>query len=567
MSPHTANTSAKTTQRKRAWKPKTNTGCITCRIRRVKCDELKPNCDRCTSTGRKCDGYTRSSSSQSASLASTQIGALAKHSSLPMRTPGYPLESAEEAESLHFFQKYAVLDLCGFFNSSFWKCDILRAAQMQPAIRYGITALGAMHRRYISGDSSNLPDDTSDKRLRFALQQSNRAIQEIMKESAKRSKADLIAVMTCCILFNSLACLQGHQQDALNHLRSGIKLLKEMDDDKENSSDVPDTRPISLDSIRTILITMDTQARSIMSEPDILGWEPQPKRSDYIANRIASTTTFSSSVDAQLYIEATFNDLLTFLQDIIVRPLHEMGDVEGTSRRLQHQSIAGKKMLDELLFRSAPRIDIESDQTFIALRLIQALINILSASLEKTSLKPDGISEKLPSQYINEKDLVDEERNSATIMALATKLMQHPDLVGKPQSETQSTRRPVFTSNFGVIIALWLVATRAPDYDVRRKAITMMLSHPRREGLWDGPLAGKIALEAMKMEEEGTREGLGLLPTDSQFAITHASQVPVLLWMRNIGITYTGVRKATVEYRNVGNIVRNERGCVKYLAW
>jgi hypothetical protein len=27
------------------------------RIRRVKCDETKPECERCTSTGRKCDGY------------------------------------------------------------------------------------------------------------------------------------------------------------------------------------------------------------------------------------------------------------------------------------------------------------------------------------------------------------------------------------------------------------------------------------------------------------------------------------------------------------------------------
>lgn len=33
------------------------------RIRRVKCDETKPECRRCTTTGRKCDGYTSLSSS------------------------------------------------------------------------------------------------------------------------------------------------------------------------------------------------------------------------------------------------------------------------------------------------------------------------------------------------------------------------------------------------------------------------------------------------------------------------------------------------------------------------
>ncbi|KAL2807765.1 hypothetical protein BJX63DRAFT_60948 [Aspergillus granulosus] len=46
-----------TERRSRATKLKVRTGCITCKIRRVKCDEGKPSCSRCVSTGRKCDGY------------------------------------------------------------------------------------------------------------------------------------------------------------------------------------------------------------------------------------------------------------------------------------------------------------------------------------------------------------------------------------------------------------------------------------------------------------------------------------------------------------------------------
>lgn len=53
----TSATAAPIPVRKRASKPKVRTGCTTCKIRRVKCDETKPNCKRCTSTGRKCDGY------------------------------------------------------------------------------------------------------------------------------------------------------------------------------------------------------------------------------------------------------------------------------------------------------------------------------------------------------------------------------------------------------------------------------------------------------------------------------------------------------------------------------
>ncbi|OAQ68010.1 fungal transcriptional regulatory protein [Pochonia chlamydosporia 170] len=44
-------------QRVKKWAPKVRTGCLTCRARRVKCDEGKPGCHRCVSTGRTCKGY------------------------------------------------------------------------------------------------------------------------------------------------------------------------------------------------------------------------------------------------------------------------------------------------------------------------------------------------------------------------------------------------------------------------------------------------------------------------------------------------------------------------------
>ena len=38
---------------------KVKTGCLTCKIRKKKCDEAKPFCQRCVDTGRKCDGYMK----------------------------------------------------------------------------------------------------------------------------------------------------------------------------------------------------------------------------------------------------------------------------------------------------------------------------------------------------------------------------------------------------------------------------------------------------------------------------------------------------------------------------
>lgn len=57
-------------------------GCFTCKIRRKKCDEAKPFCSRCTSTGRKCDGYSSSALERSPVLTTYPSGARIDASSI-----------------------------------------------------------------------------------------------------------------------------------------------------------------------------------------------------------------------------------------------------------------------------------------------------------------------------------------------------------------------------------------------------------------------------------------------------------------------------------------------------
>ena len=62
---------------------KVKTGCLTCKIRRKKCDETYPACVRCTSTGRKCDGYANRLPSLAASAACRKRRKLATPTQLP----------------------------------------------------------------------------------------------------------------------------------------------------------------------------------------------------------------------------------------------------------------------------------------------------------------------------------------------------------------------------------------------------------------------------------------------------------------------------------------------------
>ncbi|KAK7720696.1 hypothetical protein SLS63_009690 [Diaporthe eres] len=138
--------------RKRACTSKVRTGCITCKERRVKCDEVKPTCLRCTRARQTCKGYMpllseprprkpepvirrllpRQTASQSGGLAITVGRAL----------PSIRLNGSDVLY-FDFFRSEAVKELSGYLPSSFWSRIVLCETLTDSCIRHAILALGA----------------------------------------------------------------------------------------------------------------------------------------------------------------------------------------------------------------------------------------------------------------------------------------------------------------------------------------------------------------------------------------------------------------------------------------
>jgi hypothetical protein len=131
--------------RVKARRSKTRTGCRTCkyvlvgcldnyskpsidvsshRTRRLKCDETRPACLRCTSTGRFCDGY----------------GPLAI-ASLPFDIPG----SDAERRSYHYFRLQTSSAILGLQDSKYWTTSLLQLSYTQPAIKHVLIAMASVH--------------------------------------------------------------------------------------------------------------------------------------------------------------------------------------------------------------------------------------------------------------------------------------------------------------------------------------------------------------------------------------------------------------------------------------
>ncbi|CAO2648412.1 Nn.00g076790.m01.CDS01 [Neocucurbitaria sp. VM-36] len=411
-----------------------------------------------------------------------------------------------------------------------------------------------MHRRFFEGKGSHInAEDLSDNYLQFALSQSNQAIQDLVGKQGLRAmttRADKVTLMTCSILFFSMSCLQGYQKDAFEHLRSGIRMLNEIDG---TDNDMAEDHPVDVESLRSIFVGLDLQARSIMPRSQARRWVSRPKTK---ATEVLPLPELSmSSILAVLrFLESLYNQIHAFFQSASSRPAEDANDIYLEYSDLITRFHRGTALLETLCEKSSPNTD-EFTEPLVALRLQQSAMEYLLRNP-----RPDmGAKFSFISRFASENDLFNEPFDASAhvvkMFELATRLLP-----------ISSTLTPVFTMGIGPLSVLWLVAMRAPSTCalLRKRAISLMLSHPRREGFWDGMLAGRIAQEALRLEQESAQEELGLSGSPNPDLT-----VPDELRIAIVGITYVedNDRKAKIQYINARDVKAGRPGSVQWINW
>jgi Fungal Zn(2)-Cys(6) binuclear cluster domain len=231
------------------------------RIRHVKCDEAKPECLKCTSTGRKCDGYAPipdqhrirwptsgflSSNSRSSSAGGTpgprdnSFDDITKQNFqiIPFRAPhGYSkpspsperqlipfLGTIEERRALQFFIHRCAPRLSGLHSESFWLGNALKFGLSEPTIRDAVMAVSAMYEyQTMAGISPMATDDTN---LEFALTSYNRAIRSLILVAQEKPHSILVPTVAA-IIFVCIEHMRGNLKAAFMHTESGINMIKQ----------------------------------------------------------------------------------------------------------------------------------------------------------------------------------------------------------------------------------------------------------------------------------------------------------------------------------------------------
>ncbi|CEL01302.1 hypothetical protein ASPCAL00888 [Aspergillus calidoustus] len=253
---------------------RTKTGCLTCRKRRVKCDETKPHCTRCTSTGRKCDGYPSSSPPRHDGLVRW---------SLPLIVaPPSGNGNARETRAFQFFYERTVPSLSGYCGSEFWNRLVLQVSQHEKSVWHALIALGSLHENF--ENDQRIPglwfsrrgyDDFAVREYLLAIRALIGPRRTLDHGTSGSSPAEPLTVdvyLISCILFACFEVLSSHYDSAISHIRAGIKIMSETNYDRASGTFChPYLRPstvtgLEIGTLRKMLIQLQDQVFTLTRE-------------------------------------------------------------------------------------------------------------------------------------------------------------------------------------------------------------------------------------------------------------------------------------------------------------
>ncbi|KAJ4245477.1 hypothetical protein NW762_013986 [Fusarium torreyae] len=180
------------------------TACLTCKVRKVKCDETWPACHRCTSTGRKCDGYRQKQNPRDRPNPRALLprGAPSTQSLLPVT----------ERRALQYFNRVISPRLASARDGYFWTHLVMQLSESEPVVKHTILSISSM---FESAETKKLAPYPK----MFALHHYTAAIDRL------KSIHDEPLVLIVCILFIAVEYLRANNKIAIQHCQHGLAIM------------------------------------------------------------------------------------------------------------------------------------------------------------------------------------------------------------------------------------------------------------------------------------------------------------------------------------------------------
>ncbi|KAI4621947.1 hypothetical protein J4E80_004322 [Alternaria sp. BMP 0032] len=468
----------------------------------IKCDETKPVCSRCRSTGRTCEGYGLwggggNTYVERYGLVSTSI-----------QKPPTKVLGVEELRYLQLYRIRIVHTTSGWFASKFWNSIVLPAASSEPAVLHAAVALSAAHR--CSFDSAQAPDE----REKFMLQQYGKAIQSLQPLLRRGDKASVTVILVTCQLFTLLEYLRGQYQLAESHLRNGLKVLMNMTTKRDRSHDgvlviKPASYEKSIDQgIVRSFATLHMQSNLFGSGLEDLDIFLQPTENNIPYPTFTTIEEAKDALDVLLHgivlIAQQYRKMGPGTKDEIAAVTAGQEDITtslamwydtylSTLPSVEKLALAAGRKPDELwaFGGKTPPAKLPTDREPSVLKLLlmyHAMAGIMCGCLQVHS-------EQHYEAYT---------QTFLTILVHAIYIFEEYSLA---KSIPDNVNLHDSIGEYGFIAPLYYTAIKCRYHRIRLHAIRLLRVIPLKEGTWDSFTAANIAETVMELEEQDTRYG------------------------------------------------------------
>jgi len=339
-------------------------------------------------------------------------------------------------------------------------------------------ALGSMHYEYVIKGSFT---DAEDAINPDALAQYNKALRQLRKSLNTKERTPTKVVLICCILFYCFESACGRYETALTHIKSGLVILQQRTwQGSMNSTSLSSAMDEDMKLLLDIFARTDLQGSVYENgQPPCLVLTTVEERlglSSFIPEIIFGIEVARKSLD-QLQ-NWVFHFLAENQQYRFCLP--EQVPYETTQERhvlesaLIRWEIAFEGLMAELLSNPAvPRHDKDA-------ALILAVHHLTVTVLINGATCRDGII------------FANFDRELTEIVAISERILS-------PEDSTEPRRSFSFES--ALVPSLWLVAMKCYSPKLRDKALFLLSSSPRREGLWDSTMVLGIVEQLVALEE------------------------------------------------------------------
>ncbi|KAL9577951.1 MAG: hypothetical protein Q9212_006037 [Teloschistes hypoglaucus] len=421
----------------------------------------------------------------------------------------------DERRSFAFFKDRTITDLSGYFPSEFWKRLVPLATYHEPSLKHAVIALASLHERFEKGDRSILKSNKDILEGGFALQQYNKAIQHLIKQPKKPSfDTSLVA----CVLFACFESLRGHHGSALSHIHSGVQILtqaNQVDGDNEaGQSYDTDRLCVPRDTLDVIFARLDAQEVQVgqffIKVEDKLENHTQPGFTSEVPAEFRSLEEARNSLDYQ------WNLCQQLAVDFEYRDIFKTGNETEEHRqaydklRVHYKAASNSwsNAFQSFLNNNVPTMDSKALQASMVLKL-SARTFAMHLDINAFQLIHDQTCWDKLIPWFDE--LVD----------LATAVVD-----AQRTSPRDLSQKPIFHLDLSLIGPLFTVAHKCRDPFIRRKAISLLYSAPRQEGVWDSILTARVAERIMNLEEEGLGE------------VKYAADVPDRMRISDVDVSF-----------------------------